>query len=216
MKNYILLFGLLMLTWSCQDTRPPSADSTFASGEMPAPQTETVKRGEIQRQINLHGIGILHAYYCLGVLADREVIEKELGITHTGDVQYFLWSEADKRQVNVLGDAVERAWTGLSEVERRKIRRKALRWLDVSRVFSGQFCEFDGEMYFEAAYEIPAIQRIIDQYIDPKLGQSIQSLASGEMNEIQIKIWTYLAEADREERLSIISEFLGKCAEMHG
>ena len=208
MKNFPFLLGMILLLGACQT--PNHSEEKKPSTEVEAPEVKTA----FDRQLELHGSELLYAYYCLGSESDIASISQKLGYTMMGDILYMLRHAFNPEEYATLKSEIAAKVNAMSEAERKARTQEAILFLKVMHTVNGETCGIDGETYSEILYEIPEIQAIIDQYIDPKMGQSTSSLASGQAQEIDVEAWVFITRAERSQRLRIMADFLEKCSQL--
>lgn len=206
MKNFPFLLGMILLLGACQTSN--SSEERKPSTEVEAPAVKT----DFDKELELHGTEILYAYYCLGSEEDIKAINQKLGYTMMGDILYMLRHAFNPEEYATLKSEIAAQVDALSEEERKARSQEAAIFLKVMRTINGETCGIDGETYSEILYEIPETQAIIDKYIDPQMGQSTSSLASGQAQEIDVEAWVLITRAEKKQRLRIMSDFLRKCA----
>lgn len=208
MKKILFFLGMILLLGACQT--PNSPEDKQPVEEVKSPEVPTV----FDQQLHFHGSELLYAYYCLGSVEDIETINQKLGYTLMGDILYMLRYDFNPKEYASLKSAIEAQVEALSEANRKERVQEAERFLKVMNTFNGETCGIDGETYAEILYEIPETQAIIDKYIDPQMGQSTSSLASGQSQEIDVEAWVFITRAERSQRLRIMADFMKLCAEL--
>ena len=206
MKNFPFLLGMILLLGACQTPNATKEEKPSTEVESPAVKTA------FDKELELQGSELLYAYFCLGSEAEIAAISQKLGYTLMGDILYMLRHAFNPEEYATLKSEIAAQVDALSEKERKERYQEAVIFLKVMHTVNGETCGIDGETYSEFLYEIPEIQAIIDQYIDPKMGQSTSSLASGQAQEIDVEAWVLITRAEKKQRLRIMSDFLRKCA----
>lgn len=208
MKKFLFFLGMILLLGACQT--PTSSREEKASSESITPAVKTA----FDKQLELQGSELLYAYYCLGNEADIAAISQKLGYTMMGDILYMLRHDFNLEEYAALKSEIAAQVDAMSEEERKARSQEAALFLKVMHTINGETCGIDGETYSEILYEIPETQAIIDKYIDPQMGQSTSSLASGQAQEIDVESWVFITRAEKSLRLRIMSDFLEKCSRL--
>ncbi|MDW3650298.1 MAG: hypothetical protein R8P61_24705 [Bacteroidia bacterium] len=208
MKKIPFFLGMILLLGACQT--PTSSREKKASSESITPAVKTA----FDKQLELQGSELLYAYYCLGNEADIAAISQKLGYTMMGDILYMLRHDFNPEEYATLKSEIAAQVDAMSEEERKARSQEAALFLKVMHTINGETCGIDGETYSEILYEIPETQAIIDKYIDPQMGQSTSSLASGQAQEIDVESWVFITRAEKSLRLRIMSDFLEKCSRL--
>ena len=174
-----------------------------------APPNEIIQ--EIDQQILLHGVDILYAYYHTGTLS-KEAVNDSLSIMLEADVYDQLHSDNPEQTIRSLRGQLVDTWSELSVSQQEKSLDKAMLWLAVFRVVNDQFCAVSIEAFLAEAYEIAEFRVLVDQLINPSIGQYVGSLSSAQIDQVMIGIWNTLAELDKQRRLEIMAEMLDRCS----